>query len=76
MLPATERYLALVRQGRNEWWRYLIGTLIILREPVEFRRRVGRIDAILSVEHEQLDIGSAHLELTRAVIRLRYTISG
>lgn len=53
-----------------------LGTLIILREPVEFRRRVGRIDAILSLEHEQLDIGSAHLDLTRAVIRLRYTISG
>ncbi len=30
MLPVTERHLALVRQGRNEWWRYLIGALIIL----------------------------------------------
>lgn len=53
-----------------------VGTLVILREPVEFRRRVGRVDAVFSLEHEQLDIGSTDLDLTRAVIRLRYTISG
>jgi len=29
MLPQTERYLDLARQGRNEWWRYLLGALII-----------------------------------------------
>jgi hypothetical protein len=52
------------------------GALLILREPVEFRRRLGRIDAILSLEHEQLEVGNTRLEMTRAVIRLRYTISG
>ena len=30
MLPQTERYLALARLGRNEWWRYLLGTALIL----------------------------------------------
>ncbi len=29
MHPQTERYLDLARQGRNEWWRYLLGALII-----------------------------------------------
>ena len=30
MPPQTERYLALARLGRNEWWRYLIGIAIIV----------------------------------------------
>lgn len=29
MLPQTERYLDLARQGKNEWWRYALGVLII-----------------------------------------------
>jgi hypothetical protein len=29
MPPQTERYLDLARQGRNEWWRYLLGAVII-----------------------------------------------
>jgi len=29
MLPQTERYLNLVREGRNDWWRYVLGVLII-----------------------------------------------
>src|SRR3990172_7201183 len=28
--PQTERYLDLVRQGKNQWWRYLAGVLVIL----------------------------------------------
>jgi len=27
--PQTERFLDLARQGRNEWWRYLLGAAII-----------------------------------------------
>jgi hypothetical protein len=30
MLPQTERYLALARVGRNEWWRYGLGAAVIL----------------------------------------------
>ncbi|MBI4193504.1 MAG: CPBP family intramembrane metalloprotease [Betaproteobacteria bacterium] len=30
MLPETERYLDLARQGRNAWWRYLLGAALIL----------------------------------------------
>lgn len=30
MLPQTERYLSLVHQGRNQWWRYTLGALVIL----------------------------------------------
>lgn len=30
MPPATGRYLALVHHGRNQWWRYLAGVLVIL----------------------------------------------
>ena len=30
MPPQTERYLALARLGRNEWWRYLVGAGLIL----------------------------------------------
>jgi membrane protease YdiL (CAAX protease family) len=30
MLPQTERYLALARLGRNEWWRYVLGVIAIL----------------------------------------------
>ncbi|MBI3041348.1 MAG: CPBP family intramembrane metalloprotease [Betaproteobacteria bacterium] len=29
MSPQTEQYLDLARQGRNEWWRYALGVLII-----------------------------------------------
>jgi len=29
MFANAERYLDLARQGRNEWWRYLLGALII-----------------------------------------------
>jgi len=29
MYPNAERYLDLARQGRNEWWRYLLGALIV-----------------------------------------------
>jgi hypothetical protein len=29
MQPRTERYLDLARQGRNDWWRYALGVLII-----------------------------------------------
>ena len=29
MSPQTERYLDLAREGRNEWWRYLIGVALI-----------------------------------------------
>ncbi|MBI2294558.1 MAG: CPBP family intramembrane metalloprotease [Betaproteobacteria bacterium] len=29
MLPHTERYLDLALQGRNQWWRYALGVLII-----------------------------------------------
>ncbi len=29
MFADAERYLDLARQGRNEWWRYLLGALII-----------------------------------------------
>ena len=29
MLPQTERYLDLAREGRNAWWRYALGVLII-----------------------------------------------
>ena len=29
MPPQTERYLELARLGRNEWWRYALGVLII-----------------------------------------------
>lgn len=29
MLPQTERYLDLVRQGRNQWWLYALGVFII-----------------------------------------------
>lgn len=29
MYPNAERYLDLARQGRNEWWRYLLGAAII-----------------------------------------------
>jgi membrane protease YdiL (CAAX protease family) len=29
MLPQTERYLDLVRQGRNAWWRYALGAFTI-----------------------------------------------
>lgn len=30
MQPQTERYLDLVRQGKNQWWRYLAAVLVIL----------------------------------------------
>jgi membrane protease YdiL (CAAX protease family) len=30
MLAQTERYLALARLGRNEWWRYALGVTVIL----------------------------------------------
>ncbi|MBI4205042.1 MAG: CPBP family intramembrane metalloprotease [Betaproteobacteria bacterium] len=30
MLPQTERYLALVHLGRNQWWRYALGAVVIL----------------------------------------------
>lgn len=30
MQTATERYLALVHHGRNQWWRYVAGVLIII----------------------------------------------
>jgi membrane protease YdiL (CAAX protease family) len=30
MLPQAERYLALVHLGRNQWWRYALGALVIL----------------------------------------------
>ncbi len=30
MLPRTERYLDLVQLGRNQWWRYALGALVIL----------------------------------------------
>lgn len=30
MRAATERYLALVERGRNQWWRYLAGVLVIV----------------------------------------------
>lgn len=30
MRPVTERYLALAGRGRNQWWRYLTGVLVIL----------------------------------------------
>lgn len=30
MLPQTERYLDLARLGRNQWWRYVLGALVIL----------------------------------------------
>ena len=30
MLPQTERYLDLAQQGRNQWWRYALGALVIL----------------------------------------------
>ena len=29
MQPQTERYLELARQGRNEWWRYVLGAITI-----------------------------------------------
>jgi hypothetical protein len=29
MLPQTERYLDLARTGRNAWWRYVLGVLVI-----------------------------------------------
>lgn len=29
MLPQTERYLDLARQGKNQWWRYALGVAII-----------------------------------------------
>jgi membrane protease YdiL (CAAX protease family) len=29
MTPQTERYLDLARLGRNEWWRYLLGAVVI-----------------------------------------------
>lgn len=29
MLPQTERYLELGRQGRDRWWRYLVGVAIV-----------------------------------------------
>lgn len=30
MLPHTERYLALVQLGRNQWWRYAVGAMVLL----------------------------------------------
>lgn len=30
MQPQTERYLALVHLGRNQWWRYALGAVVIL----------------------------------------------
>ena len=30
MLPQTERYLSLAREGRNHWWRYALGVALIL----------------------------------------------
>lgn len=30
MLPQTERYLALAQLGRNQWWRYALGALVML----------------------------------------------
>jgi uncharacterized protein len=30
MLPQTERYLALARLGRNQWWRYALSVTLIL----------------------------------------------
>ena len=30
MRPESERYLALAGRGRNQWWRYLVGVLVIL----------------------------------------------
>jgi len=29
MMPQAQRYLDLARQGRNEWWRYLLGAAVI-----------------------------------------------
>lgn len=64
MHPATERYLHLVHRGRNQWWRYLAGVLVILL----FAEVLGGIPALLLRRHYDYSGLRAFLALNFGVL--------